>query len=52
MKSWTYGYSFRFTVIFITELLFDQIIEWRFGALFEISDRFSSKLDVLATWFN
>ena len=38
----------------ITEalLISEQITEWRFGSLWEISNKFSSKLGVLAIWFN
>ena len=51
--------SFYSSLLFVTEalLISKQIIEWRFGALLEISNKFSSKLNafsymIFQCWFN
>ena len=51
--------SFYSSLLFVTEalLISEQIIEWRFGALLEISNKFSSKLNafsymIFQCWFN
>ena len=46
----TYNYPFPFTLVFVTEAIFisEQITECRFGALLEIADTFSCKLNGFA----
>ena len=47
-------FSFYSSLLFVTRvvLILEKIIKCRFKALLEFSNKFSSKLNALATWFS